>query len=192
MLGPALVRLASTANVETDRIARPVLQALSRQLRETVDLSVLQGRAAIFVDQVLGASRLVVASAVGESFPLHCTANGKALLACVGADRRRALLKGKLRRQTKATIISAQEIELQIDSFADTQVAYDLEEHTEGICAVGTSFIDPLGRDFAISVPIPVNRFRLKRPVLVTQLLTARAEILNRIPGSKAPARELN
>ena len=190
MLGPALVRLAATANIETDRLARPIMQELSRELEETVDLSVLQGRTAFFVDQVLGTSRLIAVSAGGEAFPLHCTANGKALLACVGAKRRRLLLAGKLRRHTPATMIDSEEIERQVVAFDKTQLCFDLEEHSEGICAVGTSFVDPLGRDFALSVPIPVARFKSKRNAVGKRLLGARDELLVRIPGSKAPVSE--
>ena len=187
MLGPALVRLAATANIETDRLARPVLQELSRALEETVDLSVLQGRTAFFVDQVLGTSRLIAVSAVGEAFPLHCTANGKALLGCVGVERRRLLLSGKLRRHTPATIVDIEELERQLVLFEKTQLSYDLEEHSEGICAVGTSFIDPLGRDFALSVPMPVARFKNKKNMVGKRLLEARDQLLARIPGCKAP-----
>jgi DNA-binding IclR family transcriptional regulator len=186
MLGPALIRLAATANIETDRLARPVMQELSRELEETVDLSVLQGRTAVFVDQVLGTSRLIAVSAVGEAFPLHCTANGKALLGCVDVKRRRLLLSGKLRRHTPATIVDIEEIERQIAVFDRTQLCFDLEEHSEGICAVGTSFIDPLGRDFALSVPMPVARFKSKKNAVGKQLLEARDQLLVRIPGSKA------
>jgi DNA-binding IclR family transcriptional regulator len=187
MLGPALVRLGATANIEIDRVARPVLQELSRTLEETVDLSMLQGRAAVFVDQVLGASRLIAVSAVGEAFPLYCTANGKALLGCVGTERARALLEGKLKRHTSATVTDWNELERQIKAFGATQLAYDVEEHSEGICAIGTSFLDPLGRDFALSVPIPVSRFKAKRSLVGHKLLAARADILNRIPGCRLP-----
>ncbi|HTB88351.1 MAG TPA: helix-turn-helix domain-containing protein, partial [Steroidobacteraceae bacterium] len=79
-LGPALIRLAASASVEFDLITRPLMVDLSQKLGETVDLSVLKGFSAIFTDQVQGAHRLRAVSAVGESFPLHCTANGKALL----------------------------------------------------------------------------------------------------------------
>jgi DNA-binding IclR family transcriptional regulator len=168
-------------------LARPVLQELSRTIGETVDLSVLQGRSAMFVDQVVGASRLVAISGVGEAFPLYCTANGKALLACLPPERRQNLLTGPLRRLTPATITDKAALERQISSFARDQLAYDLEEHSEGIAAVGTSFIDPLGRDFAISTPVPASRFAAKRVELGKRLLAARAEIIKRIPGSRAP-----
>jgi len=186
-LGPALLRMAASANVEIDRIARPMLQALARDLGETVDLSVLQGKTAVFVDQIPGSSRLVAMSATGETFPLYCTANGKALLACLPAKRRRQLLAGKLAALTPATITQADTIEAQIAGFHETQVALDLEEHTEGICAVGTSFIDPMGRDYAISVPVPATRFEEKRELVIARLLQTRQALFDALPGCSRP-----
>src|SRR5450631_1409802 len=75
-LGPALIRLAASASVEFDQITRPVISTLSQAIGETVDLSVLKGKAAIFTDQIQGSHRLRAVSAIGETFPLYCTANG--------------------------------------------------------------------------------------------------------------------
>ena len=50
-------------------------------MSETVDLSAVKGDHLVFVDQVTGSQRLRAVSAVGETFPLYCTANGKAYLA---------------------------------------------------------------------------------------------------------------
>lgn len=187
-LGPALVRLAASANVATDRIARPFLQALSRELGETVDLSTLQGRTAMFVDQVVGSSRLVAISAIGESFPLHCTANGKALLALADPARVATLLGPRLARHTAATQTDRARIVAEIARVRETQLAFDLEEHAEGICAIGTGFIDPLGREFALSVPMPVARFAAKRDAVCSDLLAARDAIIQAVPGSRGPS----
>jgi DNA-binding IclR family transcriptional regulator len=187
-LGPALVRLASVTDVGTDRLVRPILQRLSRDLEETVDLSILQGASAIFVDQIVGTNRLVAMSAVGEAFPVYCTANGKALLACISAERRATLLDRRLDRLTPATITDAALIEGEIADFFKTQIAWDIEEHAEGICAAGTSFIDPLGRDFAISIPAPSARFAAKRERIAERLRAAQDEAIAAIAGSRRPA----
>ena len=73
--------LGAAADVETEKLVRPFMQELSRLADETVDLSVLSGASAVFVEQVQGTQRLAAVSAVGKAFALHCTANGKALLA---------------------------------------------------------------------------------------------------------------
>jgi len=183
-LGPGLVTLARTIDIATDRIVRPVLVELARNCSETVDLSVLQGKGAIFVDQVMGAQRLVALSAVGETFPLYCTANGKALLAVMPIEWRQRVLSDKLAPLTPLTITDPVVIEAQIDAFQDTQLAWDMQEHAEGICAVGTAFLDSLGRSFAISIPVPVSRFESRASELAEMLLRARARCLKLLPGS--------
>jgi len=80
-LGPTILRLATSARTDFVAVARPFLVELSHELRETVDLAAIKKDHLVFIDQVPGSQRLRAVSAVGESFPLHCTANGKAYLA---------------------------------------------------------------------------------------------------------------
>ena len=80
-LGPTILRLAASARTDFVAVARPYLTQLSSELKETVDLSVVKKDHLVFIDQVIGSQRLRTVSAVGETFPLHCTANGKAYLA---------------------------------------------------------------------------------------------------------------
>ena len=82
-LGPEITLMADAARRALVTHIRPLLEQLSRRLDETVDLSVLDHNQATFVDQVVANHRLRAVSAVGESFPLHCTANGKAFLAAM-------------------------------------------------------------------------------------------------------------
>lgn len=180
-LGPALIRLASSASLEIERITRPIMLALSQQVGETVDLSVLKGSSAVFVDQVQGAHRLRAVSAVGEAFPLHCTANGKALLSMLADDKLQRALREPLARLTSNTIIRRTELLAELEACRKTGLAFDLEEHTEGICAVGTAFLDPFGRPMALSIPVPAARFKRLKPELATRLLAARRAILEAI-----------
>ena len=188
-LGPALIRMAGAATIEVDRIARPVLESLSRDLGETVDLSVLQGRTAMFVDQVVGGRRLVALSAVGEAFPLHCTANGKAMLSCLTPERRDALVPRSLRRLTPNTEIDRAKLEREVAAIGPQDAAFDMEEHSEGICAAGAGFIDPVGRVFAISAPVPAERFRGKSAEVAQQIVAARDRLLKLLPGAHGPGR---
>jgi len=176
-LGPALVRLASSANIELDQLIRPSLASLSRSLKETVDLSLLKGSCAVFVDQIPGEHRLRAVSGVGESFPLHCTANGKALLSLLPDEKWTKLIGKSLKAYTTQTVIDIEKLRQEINEYRHTQVAYDREEHTEGITAVGTAFLDPLDRPLAISIPVPTTRFVRLENQLVTGLRRARREI---------------
>lgn len=83
-LGPGLVSLGSAARSHIHAVIRPHLQKLSSRLGETVDLSIRDGQVVVFIDQAISDERrLRAVSAVGLSFPLHCCANGKALLAAM-------------------------------------------------------------------------------------------------------------
>lgn len=177
-LGPALVRLGASASVDFDQITRPIMAKLSQKLGETVDLSVLKGFHAVFTDQISGAHRLRAVSGVGDTFPLHCTANGKALLSLLPEDALQRYLRNPLPRMTPSTIVKSGELRAAIEACAKAGVAFDLEEHTEGICAVGTAFLDPLGRRMALSIPVPTTRFNKMKTDLVKELLSARASIL--------------
>lgn len=183
-LGPALVRLGSAANIEVAQIAYEHMQELARSLGETVDLSILKADAAVFIEQVAGSHRLAAVSRVGAVFPLHSTANGKALLACLPAARRSAIISGTLNKDTAATITSADELELQIKAVQKSGLAYDLEEHTDGICAVGTAFLDAFGHSFALSIPVPKPRFKPIQKTLEKSLLQVREVLVRQIKGS--------
>ena len=80
-LGPTILRLAASVRTDFVSLAHSFLVKLSHELRETVDLAIVKRDHLVFVDQVIGSQRLRTVSAVGETFPLYCTANGKAALA---------------------------------------------------------------------------------------------------------------
>ncbi len=177
-LGPALIRLAASASVEFDHITRPIMADLSQAIGETVDLSVLKGHSAVFTDQIQGRHRLRAVSAIGESFPLHCTANGKARLSVLPDDKLERLLRGPLAKLTPKTITKLADLRKDIEACRRTGVAVDNEEHTEGISALGAGFLDPMGRAVALSIPVPTTRFARTRQDLAAHLLAARARML--------------
>lgn len=158
-LGAGVQRLAAAGRSTLPARARPALETLAGQLGETVDMSVLHGSSMRFVDQIAGTHRLQAVSAVGEDFPLHCTANGKALLAALERERALALLPSRLSRRTAATITSRARLARELDAVRLAGVAFDREEHSEGICAVGAAILAPGGPVGALSVPVPAARF---------------------------------
>jgi DNA-binding IclR family transcriptional regulator len=158
-LGPAISRLGNAAHEGLAERLRPVLLSLRRELDETVDLSVLDGGSARFVDQVPAPRRLRATSSVGELFPLHCTANGKALLAGLPAEAAESLLPPRLAQLTPRTIVSRPALLEELSRVRETGLAFDREEHTLGICAVGVAIGEGGAPVAAISVPVPAQRF---------------------------------
>ena len=105
-LGPTVLALASSMRIDFIAFARPYIERLSHELRETVDLSAIRNDHLVFLDQVVGPQRLRTVSAVGEKFPLHCTANGKAYLAQLESRAAQQLLGRQLARLTPRTLTS--------------------------------------------------------------------------------------
>jgi DNA-binding IclR family transcriptional regulator len=124
----------------------------------------------VFVDQIVGPQRLRAVSAVGETFPLYCTANGKASLTLVEDEAIKRALPAKLGRRTPATITSRGRLISEIAKIRGTGLALDLEEHSPGISALGMAFADSAGIIYAVSVPMPTVRFARSRPACARAL----------------------
>ena len=181
-LGYGLLALADAVRGNIEAEARPFLVRLSRELDETVDLSLLTGSSMTFVDQVVAVRRLRAVSAIGLSFPLHCTANGKAVLAAHDAAAARRLLAPTLRALTPSTITDLHALEAELDAIrAGDGIAFDREEHTVGICAVGAALPTPEGGWAAISVPLPAPRFYGHEQQLKAAVLRCRNGLLGAI-----------
>lgn len=184
-LGPAIARLGAAAHEALAERLRPVLLGLRRELDETVDLSVLDGAAVRFVDQVPAPRRLRATSAVGELFPLHCTANGKALLAALPAEDAEALVPRRLARLTPNTIVTRKDLLEELGRVRESGLAFDREEHTLGICAVGIAVPPGPEASAAISVPAPAQRFE-QAEAKIAAALTAAAPAAGRLLGGAA------
>ena len=133
----------------------------------------------VFVDQIAANKRLSAISSVGESFPMHSSANGKAALALLSdAEIEKICKKTGLVKETSHTITSRSLLMEAIEETRETHIAIDAEEHTEGICALGAAFHDPIGRIFAVSVPVPSIRFAKLRDAISGALIDLRKRLL--------------
>jgi len=182
-LGPAFVRHGIAAGVDVERAAMPILTTLSQCLNETVDFSLLSGGRAVFIAQVVGTHRLRTVSSVGDSFPLHCSANGKALLAMLPPSRVDRLLDRPLETFTSQTVTDPENLRLQLDEVRKTGLAWNREEHSEGICAIGAGFLDANGNPYALSIPVPTARFERMVADIVPKILDARRRLVEEIGG---------
>lgn len=183
-LGPTLLRLAGSVETDLVSLARPLLVDLSTRLRETVDLAAVERDQAVFIDQVTGPQRLRAVSAVGDAFPLYCTANGKAYLARLDDAAVRRLLGSALPARTPHTITRMSSLLADLARIRKTGIAFDREEHTEGIAAAGIALREPAGSYVAISVPVPAQRFEVEAGTIARELLATKKLLLSRLNGT--------
>jgi DNA-binding IclR family transcriptional regulator len=169
-LGPTILRLAASARTDFVGVVRPYLTRLSSELKETVDLSVVKKDHLVFIDQVIGSQRLRMVSAVGETFPLYCTANGQAYLATLDDAAIAKLIGTSYEQRTPRTLTRLEDLLRDLKTVRKTGVAIDREEHALGVCAAGVVTRDPVGNAVAISVPVPAQRFYKHQRTIVAQL----------------------
>lgn len=171
-LGPELGALAEAARYNMVERCRPILAAVTQETGETADLSVMRDGAMVFLDQVPGLHRLRTVSSVGEVFPLCPTANGRACLAMMDEGEARAHVEAELRGRGGVAACLAE-----VARAREGGLAYDMDEHTPGISAIGFAFREWGGDLHAISVPAPTMRFDERRAEIEAALLRARAKI---------------
>lgn len=176
-LGPELLAMGADMTLDIADRAHPILKELARETGETVDLSRLNRDHAVFVDQIPGSQRLQAMSAVGQTFPLHCTANGKAMLSLLEEDRMKQVLMRPLQVYTPQTIRDPVALRKQLTTIRASGLAIDSEEHTLGISALGMAFVAPTLQIYAVSIPIPTLRFRDVRDTCERHLRQALARI---------------
>jgi DNA-binding IclR family transcriptional regulator len=186
-LGPTLTTLGLAAQRDIALEVHPFLVRLSQEVDETVDLAVLEREHVLFVDQVGAPHRLRAVSALGSTFPAYCTANGKALLAELSNDHVAMLLPKRLERLTPNTTTQRDRLLMELEEVRSTGVAYDREEHTIGICAVGTVIRDPHQQLAAITLPLPAQRFYGNEERLVTALLKSARQIKRSLVAAGLP-----
>jgi|MEHZ01.4.fsa_nt_MEHZ011242010.1_11 DNA-binding IclR family transcriptional regulator len=177
-LGPAIIRMAANTNFDFAKFVRPHLEQLSKVTGETVDLSVPKADKMVFIDQIAANHRLSAVSAIGSSFPAFSSANGKAALSLKEDMAIANLLENAMFKETANTISSLPELLEEIADIRSSFLAVDDQEHSEGISAVGTAFLDPLGRIYAVSVPVPTIRFVKSKESISEALLSFRRQLL--------------
>ena len=185
-LGPTILRLAASVRSDFMTLTRTFLERLSEELHETVDLSTVKKDHLVFIDQVIGSQRLRAVSAVGDTFPLYCTANGKAYLAQLADSAVEALLGRMYEARTPKTLTRLDALLADLKTVRRTGVAYDREEHTLGICAVGVALHDPLGNAVAISVPVPSQRFANHQALIAERLIATKNALESHVNSATA------
>jgi DNA-binding IclR family transcriptional regulator len=182
-IGPALIGLAVSSRLDLRHEVSPFLERLSHEVHETVDLAVLEGREVLFIDQHTSRRALRIVAEVGSRFPLHSTANGKALLAALAPEKAAELLPERLTAMTVHTTVDRHALLAEIDEIRRTGLAFDLEEQTIGIAAIGTTVRDASGAFAAVTVVVPVGRFLEHKEQIAKVLLRTRDEITTALRG---------
>jgi DNA-binding IclR family transcriptional regulator len=189
-LGLGLVYLASAVTAELDlvREARPVCQRLSEQTQETVTVTVLVGDEAIIIYQATSPSSVLGVDWTGRHTPLHCTSDGKVLLAHLPEGRRQRLLARPLERFTPNTIVDAVRLEEQLSTMRALGYSHTLEEYEVGLTGIAAPIYAATGDVVAaLSVSGPAFRLPLTSIPQLGELTAGAAADISRRLGFQGP-----
>jgi IclR family transcriptional regulator, acetate operon repressor len=160
--GPALLDfgLAILRHRDIRAQARPFLEALSREVGETVHLITLQGREVLFLDCVESVRAVRVGNRTGLVLPAHCTSAGKVLLAALPPERLRALYPEEgLPGLTRRSIRTRARLERELRLVHKRGYATNFGETEEDIGSVGVLIQDRQRTPrAALSVAAPTSR----------------------------------
>jgi IclR family acetate operon transcriptional repressor len=186
-LGLGLVRLAgaTTAKLDLTQQGRAVCESLARELGETINIAILSGHVALYIDQVAGTSALQMHNWVGQSIPLHCSSNGKTLIAFLPEARQRELLVEPLARFTDATVTDVDDLLKELAQVREQGFATAFEELEQGLIAIAAPIRDMSGNVVAsLSASGPVFRLERERIPAIGSAVRAGADEISRRLGS--------
>lgn len=189
-LGMRCFEYAKSAYAMPDLVAAAgaELRTLRDITGETVYLAARDGHDVVALERYLGAHSQRSNSSLGQRKPLHCTSQGKAILAALPAEERDALVREMpLSAVTPRSITDRRRLQAELRLTAARGWSIDDEEIVPGVRCCGAAVVDSAGQvRGAISVAGPVYRLTMERIELLGPEV---AEVARRI-GAQLSAAE--
>jgi len=178
-LGLALFELGSLVRrkIDISLEAKPWLMTLREQTDETVDLSVLDHGGVVCVNFLESKRVNRISSGIGLRKPVHCTAQGKALIALQSPAVIERILNGKLERRTPRTVTDPGELKEELAVIRTRGYATDDEEYEVGVRSIAAPIRDDSGNPVAaVGVAGPTQRLTKTRLAGLARYVTEAAE----------------
>lgn len=125
-------------------VARPILEALAQDVRETVYLSVPRDEVSVIIDRIDSPRSVRIIDSIGERIPMHIGAPNKLFLAYKTPVETKSLLQQLVPDATKHSFLQQQ-----LDSVKHNGFAISRGEKTEGTLAVAAPVFDFEGKVLA-------------------------------------------
>ncbi|WP_370227776.1 IclR family transcriptional regulator [Cognatishimia sp.] len=187
-LGLRLVRMAHAAweSASLAPVAGSILDELANEVGETIHLAQMENGQVLFVDKRRNTALFETLAATGRVAPAHCTGVGKAILAFMSPERlERALKQQAFVTYTDASHSSRESLLAEFDDIRRDGVAFDREEHEQGIISIAAPVLLQNGKVVgSVSIATSTSRRSLEqletfKPALLqaTQLIGEAATV---------------
>jgi len=182
-LGMRFLTLGGTVqtNKQVFGLAKQKVDQLAAETDERVQFVVEEGGLRYYLYTQLGKNAVQTDASIGKSGPMHESASSKAILAKLPQERINEIIDNRgLPASTDQTITDREELFAELDIIRDSGVAFNNEEATPGLRAVGAAVCGPDGSPVGgLSISGPANRFKgdLYREELPDLVLAAANEL---------------
>lgn len=167
LLGLHLFSLAQQALLSRGftGMARSVLEEVSSVTREATLLAARDGERQLYVFSIEGPQQVRVVGEAGRHGPLHCTSQGKVLVAFAEDSAREYLVANlPLPAAGPRAITSRQKFRTEIERVREAGHAIADEEHEDGIRAIGVPVLDHNGVAIAaLATAAPAYRMTIEQ-----------------------------
>jgi DNA-binding IclR family transcriptional regulator len=182
-IGAALARIAGSAFTDFRSMARPHLESLCRRVHETIVLTALRHGRMSVVDQVLPDRPLQIVINPTLEIDPYFSATGKAHLAALTPEELAGWLPRTLEAPTRHAVASVAELKRQLEEIRRTGLALDLEERTEGSCALAVTIQDVDRTTYAVTLITTTGRYAKAADEFRRELFETRAAIEHSLGG---------
>ena len=165
-VGPRLTHLAQGGLRAAARLGprHAILEGLSREIRETCNLGILDDRSVVYIDRVEADWPLRLHFDAGSRVDPHCTAIGKLFLAYMQEGERDRLLSAlPLARFTDKTITGRSELDRELAKIRRAGYSTDDEEFLMGVVCLAAPITNAAGEVIAaVAMQAPRARMSLR------------------------------
>lgn len=142
-------------------IARPYIEAVAEETKETVNLSMHSGNNIVYVDKIESESAIKVGIKVGTALPMYCTGMGKAILAFLPEEIQNEILDHtNFQKCTAKTVTSKKGLLNQLKLVKQNGYAKDGEEYVDGLISFAAPIFDYRNSPVAaLSISMPKLRY---------------------------------
>jgi PcaR/PcaU/PobR family beta-ketoadipate pathway transcriptional regulator len=161
--GLKAVSLAHSAlrSRELPELAMPYLRELRREVDETVNMGLLDGKEVVYVARVLSDHLISLRLYVGSRLPAYASSLGRAMLAFLPEDESRTIIEhSELKRLTENTIVDPRRLTAELRRIRSQGYVVNNQEIATGLYGVAAPVLSASQRPIAavnISIPRPVT-----------------------------------
>ena len=191
-LGLAVFELGSLVRRKLDLSfeAKPWLMTLREQTGETVDLSILDHDGVVCVNFLESQKVNRITSGIGLRKPVHCTAEGKVLIAFQPPPVIDRIIAAPHQRRTPRTLTDPDALREELAKVRTRGYAIDDEEYEVGVRSIAAPVRDDTGSSVAaVGVTGPAQRLTKNRLAIIGRHVDAAAKAISLRLGARLKPR---